>query len=331
LSFFKNSAWRRVASILVIEAVVLSALAVVVLDVVAHKRVEQLGGVNIWGYRGPVALQKQPNEIRIAIVGGTRAFGWGEPASALASHVRRIVMLTTDRRGEAVRPIVVLNLGTPGALPDAYPVTIERYAALQPDYICIYDDLGVRAATFEDRASGVAALTGYVPVLPLVLREKGMTWEYGDLRRAYAHERPSAPALRRIAGRAAVLAGVALDRADRGLARLVDHSPVGASTSGSYERDLLAAIDAAHRRARGVVVVLSPAETPEQIARSRAVRAPLANLAAASPWLRLVELGTHPELIDPSWRVDEWNYGSAGITLVAESIASPLVSLITAS
>ena len=30
-----------------------------------------------------------------------------------------------------------------GALPDAYPEIIEHYAYLRPDFVCVYDDLGV--------------------------------------------------------------------------------------------------------------------------------------------------------------------------------------------
>src|SRR5260221_11591502 len=116
--------------VLAIEAVVLAGLLTLALDIYAHKRVEALGGVNIWGYRGPVAHRRGPNEIRIAIVGGTRAFGWGEPASALTSEVRRLIMLETDRRGGARRPVVVVNLGRLGALPDSYAATIEHFAYL---------------------------------------------------------------------------------------------------------------------------------------------------------------------------------------------------------
>jgi hypothetical protein len=63
------------------QLIIFAVLATVAADLVAHKRVELLGGVNIWGYRGPVAHQRQPNELRLVFVGGTRAFGWGEPAS----------------------------------------------------------------------------------------------------------------------------------------------------------------------------------------------------------------------------------------------------------
>src|SRR5207249_4908315 len=82
-------AW--IAAALVIEMVVIAALWTIALDLLAHKRVERLGGVNLWGYRGPVMPHRRPNEIRIAVVGGDVAFGWGVAASeTLAPTVRQL-------------------------------------------------------------------------------------------------------------------------------------------------------------------------------------------------------------------------------------------------
>ena len=46
----------------------------------------------------PVLHQKQPNEVRIAVVGGDLAFGWGVAADeTLAAYLRRLVILDLDR------------------------------------------------------------------------------------------------------------------------------------------------------------------------------------------------------------------------------------------
>ncbi len=111
----------RTMIILAVETVALAGVLTLSLDLREHGRVAPLGGVNEWGYRGSVAQQRKPHEIRIAIVGGTRAFGWGVPASALVTEVSRAVKLTTDRPGAEVRPVVAINLGRLGALPEAYP------------------------------------------------------------------------------------------------------------------------------------------------------------------------------------------------------------------
>ena len=306
------------------------------LDLYAHKRVEMLGGVNIWGYRGPVVHQRQPNEIRVALVGGTRAFGWGEPAAALASEIRRLIMLSTDQPGRTLRPVVVVNLGRLGAGPESYPSTIEHFAYLQPDYICVYDDLGVRGASTTDFTSGVFDLTGYAPALPLVLREKGMIWRSGDVKRGYvsAASQPgqSTSILRRAAGSTLQTVADGASAADRFAARMLRSGNPNASShedgAVAYAGTMMNALDVAHRHARGVVVVTSPSDTPEQSRNGGALKLRLDREVGAAPWLRFVDLGAEAGLRGDSLRLDGWNYGGAGLSLVAKNIAPAVLSLI---
>src|SRR2546421_12800458 len=91
------------------EALVFALLATVAADLGAHRRVETLGGLNIRGYRGPVAHQRQPNELRVVFVGGTRAFGWGEPAAGTAvAAVRFELTRKLDLPNLPLRPIVAI-------------------------------------------------------------------------------------------------------------------------------------------------------------------------------------------------------------------------------
>src|SRR5262245_5150326 len=294
---------------LAVEAVAIACALTVALDLREHGRVAALGGVNEWGYRGPVARHRERNEIRVVVVGGTRAFGWGQPASALAGAIRRVVMLTTDRPGAEVRPVTVINLGRLGALPRSYPETIAHYSYMRPDYVCLYDDLGVPGGSptaGTGGTSGIFELTGYAPALPLVSREKGMAWRFGNVQSGYAraaYPRDASPSLpRRTAGALLEHVGETLDRADRGLADTVGRASAAASLArdaDGYADDVMRAIDAARRAARGVVVVLSPAETPQQTATRRALDMGLASVVRAD-WLRLVDLGAEPRLVtDP--------------------------------
>jgi hypothetical protein len=320
--------------ILVVEAVLIAAAVTVALDIYAHQRVESAGGVNVWGYRGPVAHAKAAAEIRIVIVGGTRAYGWGQHGSGLTTELRRQIMLTTDRPGRELRPIVAINLGQLGALPESYPATLDHYAYLRPDYVCIYDDLGVAGSESFER-SGVFALTGYAPALPLVLREKGLVWRFGDVERGYAaagsNRDASSSFVRRTGGAVLAAGGDTLGAADRMMARLVTSNRSEASRRdgpASYVNAMMTAIDAAHRRARGVVVVLSPAEKPEQVADARALDSRLKSELEASSWLRIVDLGQETPLSRADSRVDGWNFGGAATALVAERIARAVLSFI---
>lgn len=325
-----NPKRRLIAVILASEVVVIGLLLTIAMDVRAHARVQDFGGLNVWGYRGPVAHQRQPGEIRIVVVGGTRAFGWGEPASALVSHLRRVIMLTTDRPGQPLRPVIVINLARLGALPDDYPAVLSRYAYLEPDYVCLYDDLGERGADFDANASGVRALTGYQPALPLVLREKGMAWRFGDVNRGYVAARAGAGAgfgLRTAAGMLLESVGAALTTVDRAAGYAFGGRRAGADDRvESYADQMMAAIDAAHRRRRGVVLVLSPAESSAQASRRRVL---LGRIDRAAPWLRVVDLDGRRELTDPAMRLDGWNYGSAAIMRTAELIAPAFISLLS--
>jgi hypothetical protein len=318
---------RRLRTVLAVEAAAIAALLTLALDMRAHASVQDLGGLNVWGYRGSVAHQRQPNESRIAIVGGSRAFGWGQPAGALSSNIRRIVMFTTDRPGRPLRPVVVINLGRPDALPDDYPATLAHYGYLRPDYVCLYDDLGVRDERFEANASGVFALTGYSPALPLVLREKGMRWRFGTVGRGYeaTPAEPRSVGVRQAGGVAVQAVGALLFGLDRAAGRAIDgRTPAGNEAPQAYVAQMTAALAAAHAQARGVVMVLSPADSEAQAARRRAL---LASLGNGAPWLRVVDLERRPELREPAMRLDGWNYSSAAVELTAELIAPALLDV----
>jgi len=233
----------------------------------------------------------------------------------------------------------VINLGRLGALPESYPETIEHFSYLRPDYICLYDDLGVRGAGPGEERSGVFALTGYAPALPLVLREKAAVWRFGDVRQGYgerSQRQATPPLVRRAAGAALERSAGALGAADRLLADLLPASRTGSVSSGSasntsYGDAMMAAIDAAHRHARGVVVVLSPAETAGQSASRRDLRMRLDRVAAPASWLEVVDLDDVAELRDPSLRLDGWNYGSSATSLVANRIAPAVLTFIEAA
>jgi hypothetical protein len=330
---------KRTIWLLAIEAIALAAVLAVALDLREHGRVAPLGGVNEWGYRGPVTSQRKPNEIRISVVGGTRAFGWGVPASALVAEIGHAILRTTDRPGADLRPVVVVNLGRMGALPDDYQETIEHFAYLRPDYICVFDDLGVRGGSpiaGTGGTSGIYQLTGYAPALPLVLREKGMIWRLGDVRLGYV---PSGSAgdsrsslARRAAGRTLETAGRMLAAADQGLSSVVSRTHPSSSrppATTAYADAMIAAVESAHRHARGVVIVTSPPETAEQEANLRALQALLDGRSGSASWLRRVNLGDDAGLShDAGLRLDGWNYSSAGVAAAASRIVPALLSLI---
>jgi hypothetical protein len=302
-----------VIRILAGEAVVLAALALVAADLSAHKHVENVGGLNIRGYRGPIAHeQRQPNELRVVFAGGTRAFGWGEPpGSTIPASVRFELSRVLDVRGRAVRPIVAINLGTLAGDASSYAATLEHFSYLAPDYVGIVDDLGERGPNRPFAVSGVYRLTGYQPMLPLVLEEKGRVTST------------------RVIGAPLEYAGGVLEAADRGLASLSGAADRdgGELEPAAYAKAMTGAIDAAHRQARGVVVALAPAETDRQ-ARNRAALSGALGTLGSPAWLRVVDLQNVPELSDRSLRLDGFNFGATATSIAAEAIAPAFLTLI---
>ena len=56
---------------------VIGSVLALAADLVLHSRAERSAGLNRWGYRGPVLGRKAPGEVRVAVLGGSTAFGYG--------------------------------------------------------------------------------------------------------------------------------------------------------------------------------------------------------------------------------------------------------------
>ena len=155
-------------TILATQAIILAMLLVVAADLYAHKRVEHVGGANIWGYRGATARARVPGDKRVLWVGGTRAFGYGVDAEGTISHA-----LEWNLTGWTRKPVTVINAAAIGATAGDYDAIISEQLVVHPDVVVLYDDLGLAAS--RRRVSRFAHwFSGYTPALPLVLQEKGI-------------------------------------------------------------------------------------------------------------------------------------------------------------
>src|SRR5262245_61815168 len=92
---------RAVRIVLVMEAALTVALTAVVLDLRAHGDAERRTGVNAWGYQGSAQFSRPVGVCRIAIVGGSAAFGIGlDYAHSLASRLTIAIDRELERRGD---------------------------------------------------------------------------------------------------------------------------------------------------------------------------------------------------------------------------------------
>jgi hypothetical protein len=302
---------RNVLAALLVESIVIAGLLTIVADQVAHTRVERLGGVNVWGYRGPVLTQKRPRELRLAVVGGDLAFGWGLAASqALAQAVRDEVAFTVDspRGTRVVRAVTLGAIGLPRA---DYASWIRRYASLQPDVLLIVVDPKSHALAapgyLPARRSVAFRRFGYSPILPLVL----------DERAAIRHS-----AVSRLAGRALAYADGLLTST-----AATDETPLD-------DRAFLSAIERAIRAGletapAGVVVVTVPDARDESVDR-QGVKDLVALTFAAAP-VRVVDLGDDPAMRGDGLRLDGFNFSAAGQSVAARDIAPAVLGLLSST
>ena len=180
---------RYLGFALVTVSLTLLACLVVLLaaDIYLHRKYERTASVNIWGYRGPTIGPKQPLETRIAVFGGSTAFGYGPDWDGSFPYlIEQRLNALASRPGRFV--VVNLAYNNDGAF--AFRPTMEDYDSLEFDIAILYEgynDLGdeTNRAVYR-RGSAIFQLTGYLPILPLVAREKAMAVLYaGDIRRGY--------------------------------------------------------------------------------------------------------------------------------------------------
>jgi hypothetical protein len=164
-------------------SVTLTCAAVLAADLYAHHRAESSAGLNRWGYRGPLVSRKQPGEVRIVMVGGSTVFGYGGPW-----HEAAPAFLEQElRKARPGTPITVVNLGYNNEGAFAALPTLEDYRYLDYDIVILYqgynDRLGDAAVNTQvyRRQSVIFRLTGYSPILPLVLQEKALVLRNGGL------------------------------------------------------------------------------------------------------------------------------------------------------
>jgi hypothetical protein len=300
---------RLAATVLIGQALAVAIALTVVADMTAHRHTELLGGVNIWGYRGPVMTRKAINEVRIATVGGDLAFGWGVAAGeTTTAALRQAVSFTLDRPGAPNRRFTAVNLGAMGLSADGYAARLERFGYLMPDVVCVlFDPPGPRRRPWmPSDDSAVTAATGYVPLLPLVVEERHRA-------------------------RPVVAVAAAFTRVDRQLFRLLyrqrDERDTPQERVDAYGSAAARAASGALDRRAAAVVVLPPDRQEADARFHRAVADALQPLLASGR-VALVDLGAESDLFDSSVLLDGVNLSAAGHSRLAARIAPAVLKFL---
>jgi lysophospholipase L1-like esterase len=329
-------------------ATVGTVACLLVLDMYLHKRAERSAGLNVWGYRGPVAPRKQTNETRVAVLGGSTVFGYGLTWDhALPAQLEQQL----NSRPSGGRRFRVVNLGYNNEGAYSFRYTLEDYAYLEPDVVVLYEgynDLmgdanGGNPAVYRHN-SALFRATGYLPILPLVFREKAMALRSGrSVNDAYTAEGKPVfrPTLATRATSGALDAAARLGESiEREMARLSgDARPPVVQATGSgcaapwhlYCQAVATAIDYALAYGSRVVVVTQPFLTGERgrerhIWQQRALAAMLRERYARRKALQYLDLGSAIDLTDRTLAFDGMHLTADGNARVADYLVQAVVT-----
>jgi hypothetical protein len=341
------------AAVAIILAVALPFLALLITDIYFHRKYQKSAGFNVWGYRGPVVGHKAADEYRVVVLGGSSAFGYGTSWDEAIPAV-----LERHLAGRTAGPFArfsAVNLGYNNEGAYSFKFTLADYLFLKYDLVCLYEGyndlmanpLRPNVSVFRHE-SPVFRLTGYLPIFPIIFKEKAAAMlNGGDTNAAYhsadgktqfrpgLHVTTTAEALR-----VAADVGQSLERQLGRITADVSVQAVDGSSSGCkplwqrYCQSTMEAVDFA--RGRGVQVIVAtqpyqPQATSIFAARHREQQGELAAMLGrrygGDPDVRYVNLGESVDLRDPALSFDGMHLTAAGNARVAAGLARPVLEM----
>ena len=323
-----------------------AAIGLLAVDVYLHSRFERSAGFNIWGYRGPAVGAKRPGEYRVVMLGGSSAYGYGvEWHEAIPAQLQ-------GRLADHGGGFTVLNLGYNNEGAYSFRFTLEDYLHLDYDLAVLYegyndimgDPKAPNLSVFR-RDSPVFRLTGYLPIFPIVFKEKAAAMLAGGdasaldtggdrtvFRPGFA-TRTAAEALKM-----ASEVGESLERQlDRVVAATPRHIVDPAGTGCAYPwqeycRSVLEAVRFGLQHGKQVMVVTQPYELGDvlrarHIAQQSEMSAALARSFGANRSVRYLNLGDSVDLSDPRLSFDRMHLTAEGNKIVAEALVEPVIEM----
>lgn len=336
----------------VLIAVAVPSAALLAIDVHLHTKYQTSAGFNVWGYRGPSAGRKPSGEYRVVVLGGSSAFGYG------VTWDQAIPALLERRLAAAAPPgrtFRVLNLAYNNEGAYSFVFTLRDYAYLDYDLACLYegyndlggDPRGPNLSVFR-HDSPVFRLTGYLPIFPIVFKEKAAAMlAGGDVGALYALEKSQGRTVFTPGVGTQAAAGVLRTTAEIGqslerqLGRATAEAPrgIGAVDAtgckypwGQYCRSVADGIQTALVGKRQTLFITQPyADTDflraRHIEQQREAAAMIQRDFAGDQRVRYVNLGTALDLADESLSFDRMHLTAAGNARLAEQLVAPILDM----
>jgi hypothetical protein len=307
--------------------------AALCIDLYLHAKYERTASVNRWGYRGRVAPPKQASEFRVAVLGGSTAFGYGPDWEQSFPY---LLQSQLNEKAGGRRPYSVVNLAYNNEGAYAFRYTLEDYESLDYDAAIMYEgynDLGdepnYRVWRHE---SAIFRATGYQPILPLILREKASVLGYGDVGAAY---RPGtvfrATVAQRATAEALKAAAATAESLERQLGRLTRdvHSAVTPTTGcDDHWQHYCGAVYDAVRWARDrrvlVIVGTQPFISDRHIDQQNALVGMLNKHFGDDSGVVYLNLGAAVDLRDTALSYDGMHLNPAGNAIIANAFVEPV-------
>jgi lysophospholipase L1-like esterase len=327
-----------------LAAIALASLATVAVllavDVYLHQRFSTAAAVNVWGYRGPTLGRKAAGEWRAVFLGGSTAFGYGVTTDrTIPAFLERLL---TGAHANGRGPVRVVNLGYNNEGAYALLPNLRDYLYLDYDaaiFYVGYNDLGGRNTTAARQQSAVFRLTGYFPILPIVLQEKAMVLRSGgQLEAAYRGEKTQfEPNLAERSSAAALEAAARISTSlERQLGRLTGDvsqapSPGSAACGPRWAHYCEAVVGAAEwtlARGKRVVVVNPPYLADAHVEQEAALAARLRQRFGSDPRLVYVNLGRALDVRDHELCYDGMHLTARGNERIARQLVPVVRNLL---
>ncbi len=316
------------SSILGVFFLLAAVVGVLVFDLYLHHKFAG-STVNYRGYRGEIAGPKQPNELRLAVLGGSTAFGYGLPPEETFP-----ALLEKRLRAQTGRPVKVVNLAYNNQGAYSFLPTLQDYEYLHYDGVILYEgynDLQLNTSAFR-RDSPVFTTFGYYPIFPIVFSQKLKALRDGPVDQGSQGGKTVFKPTLSDRAKAGALEGAlkvtsSLNYQLRETESTVGvHSPYCSDKWAFYCNNVGAALDYAVSHHKPAIVVGQPYIAPLHREQQSELASMIQKKYAGSAIVRYVNLGDAVDLHNPALAYDGMHLLPAGNQIIANSLVGPVLS-----
>jgi lysophospholipase L1-like esterase len=289
-------------------------------------------GINLWGYRGPALGRKQSGEKRVAILGGSTAWGFGLKAGQdFPAQLQKEIAERPKLPGTDSVKILNLAYNSEGAF--SFKYTLHDYAYLDYDAVVLYtgyNDLWKQNFIVARHRSPIFLWTGYFPLLPALTMDKISVWTnrltHGDKPVVFVPPKEDNPD----AGEQTSKALQKQTGPLTGSAQSQTGAPDGTCPTKwqFYCQQVYEAADQALKDGKQVLIVTEPYISDDHVEQQRALEGMLSKRFEGQTRLRYLNLGRSVNLQDRSLCWDGMHLTEEGNRRIAAALIQPVTELL---